>query len=99
MKIRRQLGKKNQGGALLVTVIVVAGIAAITIISYLRLVQSEYTTVARSQTWSGAMALAEAGVEDALAMLNKYAGTPTSLTNWANTATSDGWTQSGNVFH
>lgn len=98
MKTLLKPGKNLHGGAMLATIIVI-GIAAITIVAYLRLVQSEYTTVARSQTWSGAMVLAESGVEDALALINKNAGTSNPLSNWVATAAADGWSVSGNVFH
>lgn len=98
MKTLLNSGKKIHGGAMLITMVIV-GIAATTVVAYLYLVQGEYTTAARSQTWNSAMVLAEAGVEDAMAMVNKYTGTSTSLTNWSSTATADGWTVSGNVYH
>jgi len=64
--------------------------------SYLALTQGEYRTVVRSQTWNRTMGVAEAGTEEGMALINKYAGTSTPLTSWTNTAVSDGWTALNN---
>lgn len=94
MQIFSKAKKNDQGSAMIMTIVLVA-IAVATVASYLSLVRTEYTNAARSQTWNGAMILAEAGVEDAMAMLNKYAGTSSALTNWSQTAVSqDNWTSS-----
>lgn len=83
--------RKTAGGAILFT-IVVTGVAAITMASYLRMVQTEYTTVSRSQTWNGSLVVAESGIEEALALINKYVQTTNWVTNWTTTAVSqDHW--------
>jgi hypothetical protein len=69
----------------------------ITLASYLILVLGENRSMARSQTWNSAIVVAEAGVEDALAYLNKYVGT-VNLTNWPSSAGADNWSASGNVY-
>ncbi len=57
------------GGVLLASLFVVAALG-ITLGSYLLLVRNDYVLTARSQSWNGTMAVAEAGVEEALAQLN-----------------------------
>lgn len=91
--------RSTAGGAILYTIIV-TGIAAITMACYLRLVQNEFVTVARSQTWNNALVMAESGIEEGLALINKYEQTTNVLTDWTKTAASqDHWTAlSANVF-
>ena len=68
-------------------------------VSYLVLVQTQTNSVARSQTWNSAMAVAEAGIEEGLAEVNR--GSPSVSTNgnsistsawgWTNSISLDGW--------
>jgi hypothetical protein len=90
---------RRDGGALVITAIIMVFIGA-TLATYLLVSQNEYAMVARSQVWNGSMALTEAGVEDGLAFINKYAGNFTMVTNWSTSASAaeDNWTVSGNVF-
>lgn len=99
MKICLASSKSRQGGVLILTVLLF-GFAALFLATYLLLTQSESYSVARSQAWNNAMALAEAGVEDALALINKNVAATGGITNWYNNAVSaDGWTQvTNNVF-
>ena len=46
--------------------------------------QQQNQSVVRSQTWNSAIVMSEAGVEDALAMLNKFNSNFDKLTNWAS---------------
>lgn len=104
MKIRISAKtQKSRGAALLVAVLFFV-FTAVFLATYLILTQGEYTSVARSQTWNSSMVLAEAGVEDGMALINKYADQNGSLSNWANVATADGWakivdTASNQVFY
>src|SRR2546421_6173890 len=50
--------------------LIIAGILGVALASYLMIVRSHYTSVNRSQSWNAALALAEAGAEEALAHLN-----------------------------
>jgi hypothetical protein len=59
----------ENGGVLLASLFVV-GALGITLGSYLLLVRNDYVLTARSQSWNATMAVAEAGVEEALAQLN-----------------------------
>lgn len=83
--------KDRQKGGVLVTCLVSAFILGLTLASFMTLGQTEYTSVCRSQSWNRTIPLTEAGVEEAMALLNKYAGTTNTITSWTNTATDDGW--------
>ena len=90
--------KKEQGNMMLICIILAVALG-ITIASYLVLVRSQYISTTRSHNWNIALVLAEAGVEDALALVNKYEGDFSNLTNWPVSAAADGWTVGGNVLH
>jgi hypothetical protein len=89
---------RRESGSVLIGALIIALVLGVTLISYLSLTSNQYRSIFRSQTWSTSLALTEAGIEEALAMVNKYVDTGTDITNWVNTATLDGWTVSGNVF-
>jgi hypothetical protein len=55
--------------------------------SYLTLVEGQADSVARSQSYDTVIPVAEAGVEEALSLINKNGGART----WTNNLTSDGW--------
>jgi hypothetical protein len=93
MKISFQThpARKQQGNTLLICVIftVVMGISLAGIFKY---TTTQVTAVARSQSWNESLVLADAGIEDALQLINKYADTTTSPDTWTTTATTqDGW--------
>ncbi len=87
MKIRKN--NNQSGGALLVT-IVITGVLTLAMASYLSLVSGQFRQTMRSQEWNAAMPVTEAGVEDAMAHLNKNC-----LTNGLNATeykpNKDGW--------
>jgi hypothetical protein len=89
---------RRESGSVLIGAMIIALVLGVTLISYLSLTSNQYRSIFRSQTWSTSLALTEAGIEEALAMVNKYVDTGTDITNWVNTAGVDGWTVSGNVF-
>ncbi len=60
---------------------------AIILGSYLTLVEGQADSVARSQSYDTAIPVAEAGVEEAMSLINKYGG----ASAWTNNLTSDGW--------
>jgi hypothetical protein len=95
MKTTLQKIRQDRAMALIITVILIA-FAALYFITYLILTSSEYNTVARSQTWNSALPVAEAGVEEGLALVNKNAYDVVSITNWWLTATNDGWANIAN---
>jgi hypothetical protein len=96
MKIRLKSGKA--AASVLLVGLCVTFILGLTLTSYLVLVDFQSRSVARSQTWNSAMAVAEAGVEDALQFINKFAGAQNPGI-WATTGYSDdGWARNGNVY-
>ncbi len=91
MKTRFQPFKTNQASTLL-AVALLAVIVGGALASYLLIVKDETMRGFRSQTWNTSLMAAEAGVEDALALVNKNEFTTNVFTNWINTAASqDNW--------
>ena len=64
------------GGALLVTLFI-GTILGVTLASYLLTLRAQHQSVIRSQAWNAALAMAEAGVDEALAQLNPGIGAGT----------------------
>ncbi|MDE3068332.1 MAG: hypothetical protein KGJ60_12365 [Verrucomicrobiota bacterium] len=62
--------KTQRGGAMLIAVLIFSLTLGAALGSYLVLVYDQNQLANRSETWNGALAAAEAGVEDALAQLN-----------------------------
>jgi hypothetical protein len=79
---------KLQGNALLLTVFI-TGLIGFVLAVYLTMVQNQNSANTRSQVWNSAMPVVEAGIEDALAHLNRH-GTTNLLC--------DGWTLSGATY-
>jgi hypothetical protein len=67
----RSISRAALRGNMLVITLVVIGLVGLAIVSYLTLVSHQTKVTARGQTWNSCLAVAEAGVEDALAHLNK----------------------------
>ncbi len=65
----------ESGGVLLITILV-AGLLGFALCSYMLMVRAESTSLVRSQAWNNALAMAGAGVEEALARLNPGANAP-----------------------
>jgi hypothetical protein len=96
MKIRLKSGRA--AASVLVVGLCVAFIIGLTLMSFLALADFQSKSVARSQMWNSAMPVAEAGVEDALQLMNKFAGAQDPGI-WATTGYSaDGWARNGNVY-
>ena len=91
MKTVHYSSKTEQGSTLLVALLISA-IMGVTLASYLIMTQAQNTSVARSQTWNAALAATEAGIEDGLALINKYSGNFDDIRLWTNTFASDNWT-------
>jgi len=75
--------------------LIISGIAGLTLASYLILAQQQNTSIYRSQSWNASMAIAEAGIEDGLQMINTYAGSfdPGDIYKWTNVAPGSAWTR------
>jgi hypothetical protein len=71
----------------------VIAVAAIALASYFTLVQYQTAAVARSQTWNSSLPLAEAGLDEAMALVNKNAGDLNAAPMaWTNNIVGEGWT-------
>jgi hypothetical protein len=81
MKI--QPSKKSLGSTMIATAILAVFIAGFVAV-YLLMVSNEYTATARSQSWNQAMSVAEAGIEDALQLVNINASDYTKTPQWTN---------------
>jgi hypothetical protein len=88
--------KKNKGVTLLLTCLGVAFLIGLPLTYLLMSTQGESATVARSQSWNNAMVVAEAGIEEGMAFINKYSGSSQPLSDWANNTSLnvDGWSAS-----
>ena len=90
---------RNTQGNILMICLCLAAVLGVGLVACLELVRYQMVAVARSQTWNNSLVLAEAGIEDGMAVINKFAGTLTDPANWTGSAGYDNWTSSGNVFH
>ncbi len=75
MKLRFQRKLLHQGSALAVTLLtctILAGLVG----SYFYLISAQHLSVARSQNWNQALVAAEAGVDEAMALLNSGVQAP-----------------------
>jgi hypothetical protein len=59
---------RERGSALLIT-LVITSILGITLLSYLNLVHNQHRAVVRSESWNYAIAVSEAGIEEAMTQL------------------------------
>ena len=75
MKIRHQQQQVEQGSVLAITLIICT-ILSILMGSYLYMIQTQRFSVARSQRWNQALVVSEAGVEEAMALLNSGVKAP-----------------------
>lgn len=85
---------KRQAGSVLMVALLTAFIIGLGLASYLTLIHTQNLSVARSQAWNAALAVAEAGVEEALAQLNPSA----MLFNTAIDRGANGWSFSDNLY-
>ena len=78
----------GERGTVLLVTLTLGIIMALASISYLLLVGNQKSVVTRSQTWNAALAMAEAGVEEAMAQINASPGD----------FSENNWPQSGNSY-
>src|SRR5438034_8271491 len=76
-------------GSILIVSLLTLTILSMILASYLSMSQRQSVSVARSQSWNAAIAVAEGGVEEALAQLNRGVGTG------ALNLAANGWEQKG----
>jgi Tfp pilus assembly protein PilX len=102
MKIKSSNPRNLKGSVLVITLTIVV-LSAIVLASYLTLVQYQTASVARSQSWNTIIPVSEAGVEEAMAEINRNTPlvvstnfSPSAAWTWTNTLATDGWTALAN---
>jgi len=85
MKLGKQ-GNVGESGTVLLGTLIAAMVVGMVLIGYMTMVSSAHRDVVRSEAWNTSMALAEAGVEEALAHL---------AVNFPSNLVSQGWFQDG----
>ena len=83
---------RNLKGSVLVITLTIVVLSAIVLASYLTLVQYQTASVARSQSWNTIIPVSEAGVEEAMAEINRNTPlvvstnfSPSAAWTWTNT--------------
>src|SRR5689334_14852667 len=74
--MRYRIGKHHEQASVLMVTLFMVGLLGFFLFAYLYLVRTQRNFVARSQGWNAAIAVAEAGVEEALAQVNPGAPAP-----------------------
>ena len=96
MKIHATRTRREEG-VILIVVLCTCAVIGITLAAFMTMTSQHNVTVARSQTWNSSMILSEAGIEDALSLINKRAGRFTTidgssrLERWTNSTGGDNW--------
>ena len=75
---------RNAGNVLLM-VVVVSGLLGLAVVAYLRLITSQNSFTTRSQVWNNCLPVVEAGIEEALAQLNKNSNGTLAANGWTGT--------------
>ncbi|HWI56394.1 MAG TPA: collagen-binding domain-containing protein [Bacillota bacterium] len=98
--IFRRTARASQQANLLLLTLTLSGILGVTLVSYLIMAQAQNISIFRSQNWNSTMVVTEAGIEDALQLINKNAGSFDDLWKWTNNVSADGWDgPNNNVYH
>ena len=88
--MKLQQGKSNQGGVLVVTIIICA-LVGLMLSAYLSMVSSQHNFTQRSQVWNNAIPMCEAGIEEAMAHINH-------ISTLSNNFNINGWRRDGTHF-
>lgn len=98
MKIKKAQFGKPAGGTLVMTVVVVLAMGII-LFSYLTMISQSQKFTQRSQVWNSCIAMAEAGVEEALAHLNENGVVKIGSILGTNKLDSNGWDLQVDKYH
>jgi len=83
MRLQCQISHPSRGTTLIVTLLMIS-LLGFFIYAYLDLARTQRTLEARSQAWNAALAVAEAGIEEALAQVNPGAPATSNIDRTAN---------------
>jgi Tfp pilus assembly protein PilX len=98
--MKLQLRSHTQDGSSLAVTMIVCLVLGIMLAGYLNLTSTNHLLTSRSQKWNESIAVAEAGIEEALQEVNVLNTTFTQTTNWPGTTTHNGWSQpSADVYY
>ena len=89
------LNPQRQSGRVLIICLLTAAVLGVTLAAYFIQIQRQNASVRRSQIWNACLPASEAGVEDALAMINLNNGDFELLPTWTNRVTQNNWTDLG----
>src|SRR5262245_46757305 len=83
-----------RSGSVMLVALILSAILGVALAGYLVMVGQNNAAVSRSQSWNTSMVMAEAGIEEALQLLNKYNSKFEAVTNWAKNSSisEDNWT-------
>lgn len=84
---------RRESGSALIVCLMIGGIVGIMVGSMLSLVSYQSKETFRSQAWNEALVLAEAGMEEGLSLVNRYANSGSPLAGWRTIAATDGWSE------
>lgn len=84
------------GGFTYITVVITMIVVGSMLAAYIKMISVQNQLISRSQTWNRSVPVLEAGVEEAMAHLNKN-GTPDSSGNMPTTLGTDGWTGNATI--
>ena len=88
--------RRNCSGSALMGALITSAVLGTIAGSFLYLTQYQVRVVTRSQVWNTAMVAAEAGMEEGLSTINRYANSGIPLPNWPQVAEANGWANLGN---
>src|SRR5690242_371344 len=92
--MKKSLTRRNrQQGSTLIVSLMTSIIVGSALAGYLILAETQYRSTVRSATWNRTIPVTEAGVEEALQLINTFAGTTTDVSTWTNNASAAGWTR------
>jgi hypothetical protein len=99
MKLHPLPSPARRAGNVLLAVLCLALVLGVGLAAVFRYTTNQARAITRSQSWNESLVVADAGVEDALQLLNKYADTTEDPMAWTTTAANDNWTAlGGNIF-
>jgi len=93
-----QTFRSSDAGSVLPATLIITFVIGATLASYLSLTQHQANANHRSQVWNESLTVAEAGVEEAMQCINKYASDSSRLTEWNLTCGEDGWSRLTNGY-
>jgi hypothetical protein len=91
MTMKTSQPSSSQGGFTYATVVVTLIVVGLMLAAYLKLVAVQNQFVARSEVWNRTVPVIEAGVEEAMAHLNKNASGMSLITGETPNMNADGW--------